>query len=135
MDAPLEVFTGWAADAGGRGVVYARLVRGGAQHVLRADFQTSRLGGLEGREVGYAAVLALCEALHRRRIDRVRLYLEDARLVDDVERYRELPQALAMAYVRLRCSLNRFIAYSLHAFERQELTARARSEVALHTAA
>jgi hypothetical protein len=48
-----------------------------------------------------------------------------------------VPSALTLAYVRVRCSLNQFREYQIAdpAERESDLTARARSEVAMHVAA
>jgi hypothetical protein len=134
----VDAATGFAADAQGNGVAYARLLLGDAAtpRVLRVPFTVKRYPALLEREVGYAAIAAVAAVLRRRGIERVRFTLDDARLVEDLREHRDVPSALTLAYVRLRCALNQFKEYDLAASSGEsDLTARARSEVAMHVAA
>jgi hypothetical protein len=131
-----NVAAGFAADAAGNGVAYVRLGENAAR-VLRVPFTVNRFPALLDREVGYAALTAVCAALRRRGVERVRLALDDARIVCDLREHRDVPPALTLAYVRVRCSLNQFREYKIvdPAPGESDLTARARSEVAMHVAA
>jgi hypothetical protein len=131
------VAVGFAADSAGNGVAYVRLGENGAGRVLRVPFAVKRFPALLDREVGYAALAAVCAALRRRGVERVRLCLDDVRLACDLREHRDVPGALTLAYVRLRCSLNQFREYEIADPPESEsdLTARARSEVAMHVAA
>jgi hypothetical protein len=131
-----HVAAGFAADASGNGIAYVRLGETAAR-VLRIPFTVKRFPALLDREIGYAALTAVCGALRRRGVERVRLLLDDARLVCDLREHRDVPPALTLAYVRVRCSLNQFREYEIGdpATDQSDLTARARSEVAMHVAA
>jgi hypothetical protein len=131
-----NVAAGFAADSAGNGIAYARLGENGAR-VLRVPFTVKRFPALLEREVGYAALAAVCSALRRRGIGRVRLCLDDNRLACDLREHRDVPAALTLAYVRVRCALNQFENYEIAdpAAAESDLTARARSEVAMHIAA
>jgi hypothetical protein len=131
------VAMGFAADAAGNGVAYVRLGERRAERVLRVPFAVKRFPALLEREVGYAALTTVCTALRRRGIERVSLCLDDARLACDLREHRDVPSALTLAYVRVRCSLNQFHEYEIADPNPNEsdLTARARSEVAMHVAA
>ena len=133
----IDAATGFAADAQGNGVAYVRLMLGGTPRVLRVPFSVKRYPALLDREVGYAALTAAGEVLRRRGIERVRFAVDDRHLVDDLREHREVPTPLTLAYVRLRCALNQFKEYDITASASGEsdLTARARSEVAMHVAA
>lgn len=127
---------GYAADPAGNGVAYIRIGQAPEAPVLRVPFTVTRYPALLEREIGYAAVTACASALRSRGIVRARLVVEDARLAQDVVEHREVPHALTLAYVRLRCALNQFREYEIAAADAPgDLTARARSEVALHVAA
>lgn len=131
------VQVGFAADAAGNGIAYARLGDGAAGRVLRVPFAVKRFPALSDREIGYGALGALCTALRRRGIESIRLYIDDSRLAGDLREHRDVPTALSIAYVRVRCSLNQFQSYEIAEppAGESDLTARARSEVALHAAA
>lgn len=136
MTGLLQVTVGFAADQAGSGVAYLRVGVAAEAPVLRVEFTVTRYPALLEREVGYAAVTASASALRSRGILRTRLVVEDRRLAQDLLEHRELPHALTLAYVRLRCALNQFREYEIAAADAPgDLTARARSEVALHVAA
>jgi hypothetical protein len=132
-----NVAAGFAADAAGNGIAYVRLGENGAGRVLRVPFATKRFPALLDREIGYAALTAICAALRRRGVERVRLSFDDARLACDLREHRDVPSALTLAYVRVRCALNQFQEYEIAdpAARESDLTARARSEVAMNVAA
>jgi hypothetical protein len=65
----------------------------------------------------------------------VRFAVPDRTLVDDVNNRREVPAPLALAYVRLGCALNQFARFDLAGAPDDDLSARARAEVALNIAA
>lgn len=133
----VDAATGFAADAQGNGVAYARLTLAGTPRVLRVTFTVKRYPALLDREVGYAALTAIGSVLHRRGIERVRFTVDDANLASDLREHREVPAPLTLAYVRLRCALNQFKEYDIavSAAGESDLTARARSEAAMHVAA
>jgi hypothetical protein len=129
---------GYAADDRGNGVAYVRMIlKGGGPRVLRVAFRVQRQPALSGREVGYAALTAVCGALRRRGLDFVRLAVEDSALIAELKQRDTVPPPLAMPYVRLGCALNQFRRYEIAAMKPgdADLTARARSEAALHVAA
>jgi hypothetical protein len=132
-----NVAAGFAADAEGNGIAYVRLGENGAGRMLRVPFTVKRYPALLEREVGYAGLKAICASLRRRGVERVSLSLDDSRLASDLREHHEVPTALALAYVRVRCALNQFREYEIAEPETREndLTARARSEVAMHVAA
>lgn len=138
---PIDAAVGYAADDAGNGVAYVRIASqsGGerAARVMRVAFNAVRHAALQDREIGYAALTTICETLLRRGVDRVRFFVDDAQLVADLHERDEIPSALALPYVRLGCALNRFRRYEIAALPASDadLTARARSEVALHVAA
>ena len=131
-----SVSIGFAADGQGSGVAYARFEDTQAPRVLRVAFRVKRYAGLRGREIGYAALQAVAEVLRRRKVGAVRFRVEDGALAGDLAEHREVPPALTLSYVRLRCALNQFQSYDVaHTPSESDLTARARSELALHVAA
>lgn len=135
LDSAVDVSIGFAADERGAGVAYARVRSASGENVVRKSFRVRRSGGLEGREIGYAAVAAVAGALREWGARRVRFLLDDARLVDDVVAHRDVPDAIVLPYVRLRCALNQFDDFRLQVAADSDLSQRARAEVALHTAA
>lgn len=136
MKGMLRAAVGFAADDQGNGVAYVRIAGSKAERVLRVPFGVKRLGGLRGREVGYAALHAVATVLRRHVSSGVTLLLDDPGLADDLREHREVPSVLTLAYVRLRCALNQFAQYEIAEGEGEsDLTARARSELAMHVAA
>jgi hypothetical protein len=137
MKGLIEAATGFAADANGNGIGYVRVMLGGTPRVLRVAFTVKRFPALLDREVGYAALSAVSAVLRKRGIERVHFTVDDAQLVRDLREHREVPAALTLAYVRLRCALNQLKEYDITASPSGEsdLTARARSEAAMHVAA
>lgn len=115
---------GYAADAAGCGVVYARI---GQQkpRVVRAQFRGSALNAI-------AAIAPLV----RKHNEVVELQLDDEVVVEALNQRRELPGALLMPYIRARCALNTF--RSCHVTTGKgpnDLAARARAEVSIRVAA
>jgi hypothetical protein len=137
MKGLLSVAAGFAADHQGNGVVYARVGERPGAPFLRIQFTVKRYPALLEREIGYAALTALCAALRRRGVERVRLNLDDERLIGDLREHREVPAPLTLAYVRLGCALNQFASYEISgpSAGESDLTARARTEVSMHAAA
>ncbi len=133
----VDAATGFAADANGNGVAYVRLMLAGTPRILRVPFRVKRYPALYDREVGYAALMAVGAVLQRHGIERVRFTVDDAHLAGDLVEHRDVPTPLTMAYVRLRCALNQFKEYDVvaSAAGESDLTARARSEAAMHVAA
>ena len=133
----ISAAVGYAADDAGNGVAYVRIMLQ-EPRVLRVAFRVQRQPALLDREVGYAALAAVCEALRRRGYERVRFLVDDAHLRADLRRRDDnLPPPLALPYVRLGCALNQFRRYEIAAMPASDadLAARARSEAALHVAA
>ncbi|MFN2448878.1 MAG: hypothetical protein ABR508_03665 [Candidatus Baltobacteraceae bacterium] len=126
---------GFAAGERGEGIAYVRFPGVECARVLRVPFTVKRFAGLQDREVGYAAVRAVAEVLRKRGAAAAAFHIEDPALAGDLREHRDVPAALTLAYVRLRCALNRFDRYEVHAAAESDLTARARSEAALHVAA
>jgi len=136
MKGMLHAAIGFASDDQGNGVAYVRVAGTKAERVLRVPFGVKRFGGLRGREVGYAALHAVAEVLRRHVNGGVTFLLDDPVLAGDLREHREVPAALTLAYVRLRCALNQFARYEIaESGGESDLTARARSELALHVAA
>ena len=130
---PVEVEVGFGAGNGGRGIAYAR-IRGGAgsEQLLRVTFRVPR--AFDDAEVGYAALTAVARALRKRRLKNVRLAVDDSGLVDGLSGG-EIPPAIVLPYVRLKCALNGFDDVRVSATQTNDLAQRARAEVALLPAA
>ena len=133
-----DIVVAYAADPAGRGLAYASLGTGTQTAVMRVPFEVTPLPLYNGREFGFAAVHALLGELRRRGFGRIRLRLADEEVVRDLAGPHIVPPALAMPYVRARCSLNGFAAARVERADRREiadLEARARAELQLRTAA
>lgn len=133
-----EVRIGYAADERGDGVAYALVGAGAGETLVRAGFRVRRVGGLEGREVAYAALNAVVGALRGRGSRALDIAIADEAVVAEVDGRRPIPPALAMPYVTLRCSLNGLTQSRIRSVDPAkiaDLEARARAEVTLHVAA
>ena len=125
---------GYAADADGFGIAYARLVCGTRSRVLRAQFRTERREE-DQRAAGFAALVAISPLL-RKYASEIELQVDDAALIADLTEHRELPVTLLLAYVHARCALNAFGSARLVASTGpNDLTARAQAEVSMRIAA
>jgi hypothetical protein len=131
----IEATVGFAADAQGMGVAYVSARRAKGSLLLRLPFKVQRFPALEDREVAYAAMTVAARALREHGVRRVSFDLADPELVADVLERRQVPPAITLPYVRLGCALNQFTEYHLTAHAGDDLTARARAEVALSVAA
>ena len=133
----IDAAVGFAADDFGNGVGYVDLRTPRAQRVARIDFSVRRIPALLGREVGYAALTGVAKRIADSGFEEASFRVSDPQLVDDLDGKAEIPPALALAYVNLRCQLNRFRFAAVLADESaaEDLTARARAEVTLHVAA
>jgi hypothetical protein len=132
-----DVLVGFAHDGSGRGIAYAAIA-GSQRGVLRVPFSAVPLALHDGREFGYAAVAALGAELRRRGFARIRVRLDDERVVRDLAAPAVVPPALGMPYVRARCALNGFAAARVERADPREvadLEGRARAELQFRTAA
>ena len=133
-----DVVVGYAADATGRGIAFVAIANGSGSGVVRVPFATLPLALYEGREIGYAAVTAVGVELRRRGYARIRVRLSDDALVRDLAAPNVVPPALAMPYVKTRCTLNGFVSARVERADAREiadLEGRARAELSLRTAA
>jgi hypothetical protein len=135
---PLDVTVAYAADAYGAGLAYALVHGSQRDRALRVPFEARVVPGLGGREIGYAALLAIASELRGRGLNAVSFRVGDAALVRDIRERRDLPTVLTVPYVSVRCALNRFARAEV-AFTDDErwrdLDARARADASLHLAA
>lgn len=125
---------GFAAARGGTGIAYAEVTGRGQKRLLRVPFRV-RARGAEDRVIGYAALTAIVHALRRWHVERVRLAVNDPALIADLGGQRAVPGSLVMPYVRLRCMLNQLAEFDVIEASENDLTQRARAEVALNFAA
>jgi hypothetical protein len=133
-----DVIVGYAHDGTGRGLAYATVASGSGRGVMRVPFSATPLAIHDGREFGYAVVAALAAELRKRGFARIRVRLDDERVVHDLASPAVVPPALGMPYVRARCALNGFASARVERAEPREiadLEARARAELQLRTAA
>ena len=77
----ISAAVGYAADDAGNGVAYVRIMLQ-EPRVLRVAFRVQRQPALLDREVGYAALAAVCEALRRRGYERVPLVARGDESID-----------------------------------------------------
>jgi len=124
---------GYAADERGHGLVYAQVTAPGGRYLLRLPFRVSPK--VSERGVGYAATAATARRLRERGYRRVRFQLGDRGLATEMGSRVELPEALVLPYVRLRCLFNAFESAVVEPGDAEDLIARARAEVALNQAA
>jgi hypothetical protein len=133
-----DVVLGYAADPNGSGVAFAAVDTGTTASVVRVPFRVDRLAGLDGREVGYAAVAAVGSHLRSRGFGRVRLRVADGHVVAELTGAKRVPAALTMPYVAARCVLHGFATARIECADPRDvadLTNRARAEALLHVAA
>jgi hypothetical protein len=122
---------GYAAS-GGEGLAYARIMGDGAPRLLRQPFRVPE--PYDDRAAAYGAVTAVARALAKRRVRGVRFIIGNPALAAEVVNRGDVPDPLALAYVRLRCALNALDA-GVIAGTTDELTQRARAEITLNFAA
>jgi hypothetical protein len=132
---PVEAVLGYAANERGNGLAYARVTGTRTRRLLRVAFCVVSPPPLTDRAVGYAAVTTVTRALLKRGIFDIHFVLGDAKLVDEIATGRDVADALSLAYVRLRCALNSLANFIVSAGQTDDLTQRARAEVALKLAA
>jgi hypothetical protein len=130
----VEAAIGYAADTRGVGLAYARL-SGAVSRLARFRFEVPKHGPLTDRAIAYAAVATIAKALCARGIRHVRFLLGDAQLAREIASQPEIPEALVLPYVHLRCILNSLESFSVQPAATDDLTQRARAEVALNVAA
>lgn len=131
----VEVLGGYAADRRGIGLAYALLTGAQRTDLLRVTFRVSYPPAHADRAVAYAALTAIARELAKRRIFNASLVIADAQFVDEIVTGRNVPDAFAIPYVRLRCALNALAGFSVRAGSTDDLAQRARAEVALNLAA
>lgn len=132
---PIEVAIGYAAGPAGTGVAYAGLTGAQGREVIRLPFRIARVALLGERAVGYAALVTVARALYKRGIRCARFILPEGGFVEEITTRRDLPEQLALPYVRLRCALNALDDYEIRSGATDELLQRARAEIALNLAA
>ncbi|MFY9737631.1 MAG: hypothetical protein WAK11_01135 [Candidatus Cybelea sp.] len=133
-DEVLEVEVGYAAGPAGSGVAYAALNGAEGREVVRLPFRIVRRCLVE-RTVAYAALVTVARALWKRGVTRARFIMPDPRFVEEATTRCDVPEALVLPYVRLRCALNAFHDVEIGTGATDELMQRAGAEVALNVAA
>lgn len=129
-----DVTIAYAANFRGEGVAYAEV--SGEANPKRVAFHVDRLPALLDREVAYAAVLAVADALWHEGYRKLRFGISDERVAADLAERRSLPMALSLLYVRLKCRLNTFAHGEVVVrTASDDLAGRARAEVELSAAA
>ena len=131
----VEVATGYAADARGTGVAYARVSGNGQLKVWRFGFRVNAPRECRDRAAGYAALTALVRALFKRGIRTARFVIGDEELAREITTGRQVDERLTLPYVRLRCAMNSLANLDVQAGATDDLTQRARAEAALNVAA
>ncbi len=130
-----EALVGYAANARGIGVAYARLIGARAKRLLRVGFRIAPAAGCRDRAVSYGALTAVSRALCKRGLRDVRFVLGDIEFVEEIVTGQGVSEGLAIPYVRLRCALNSLAKFRVQTGATDDLTQRARAEVALNVAA
>lgn len=130
-----EALVGYAANARGNGIAYARLAGAKASRLLRVGFRVASSAASQDRAVAYAALTAISRALRKRGLRDVRFVLGDVEFVDEIATGRGVGERFSISYVRLRCALNSLAKFGVRAGATDDLTQRARAEVALNVAA
>lgn len=134
---PVVVSVGLVSDEAGDGTAYGIARRGFLETPFSISFQAQVRPALEGRDTSYAALLAVGSYVRRRGVRNVVIRFPDARVANDLKQRADVPAALTLPYIELRCSLNRFEdaeVVPLPAADAEAVVARA-AAAALHTAA
>jgi hypothetical protein len=134
-DDAVEVAIGYGAGPAGLGLAYAGMTGAHGREVVRLPFRIAQRSLFGERAVAYAALATVARALYKRGIRRARFVLPENEFVEEVVARRELPETLALPYVRLRCALNALDEYEIRSGATDELSQRARAEIALNLAA
>jgi hypothetical protein len=134
-DEVLEVDVGYAAGPAGSGVAYAALRGPGGREVVRLPFRIARRSSLMERAIKYAALVTVARALCKRGVTHAHFVMPDRQFVEEVTTRCDVPEALVIPYVRLRCALNAFHEVEIRTGATDELMQRAGAEVALNVAA
>lgn len=134
-DPVIEATIGYAADARGNGLTYTRLTGSQPNRLLRIGFRVPGPAPRSDRAIGYAALTAVTQALSKHGVREVRFVVGDRGFVEEIATGRGVGETLTLAYVRLRCLFNSLAKFDVQAGPTDDLTHRARAEVALNVAA
>jgi hypothetical protein len=134
-DTTVEAALGYAAGRRGKGVAFCRLATESRRHALRVPFQIAPRAPVNDRTVGYAALTEVAKALCQRGFRHVSFTLDDPQIVDEIRTHSKLDDTPVLAYVRVRCALNALDTFDVKSGTTDDLTQRARAEVALNLAA
>lgn len=129
----VEAAVGYAADEAGNGVAYARVRSFDANQLFRVGFRVKHKRC--DAAIGYAALTTVARGLLKRGARDVRFVLGEPALAHEIATGRGVEERLVLPYVRLRCILNAFAKFEVHQGATDDLTHRARAEVALNVAA
>lgn len=128
----LVVEVGYAGGERRDGLAYARIAGAGVTRLIRRSFRVPEPG--DDRAAAYGALTAIAAELTKGRRRGICFVISDALLAAQINNRSEVPEPLAIAYVRLRCALNA-IGAGITVGPTDELTQRARAEIALNVAA
>ncbi|MBV9272140.1 MAG: hypothetical protein JO165_13685 [Candidatus Eremiobacteraeota bacterium] len=126
-----RITVGFAVDSNGRGIAYAQIAA--ANQLVRASFSIRR--NCPERAPAYAALASVLRALIERGYDRLDISIDDPALHDEMQRKKDVPRALNLAYVQLGCLLNRLRGVTFGCPAGAELTQRAQTELVTPAAA
>ena len=130
----VQAAIGYAVGQRGEVLAYARLTGLGVRQLLRFTLRVAA-SPLRERASAYAALTAVARAVRERGFASARFIMNDPQFVDEVTRGSALADTLVLPYVRLRCVLNALSSFSIRRGATDDLTQRARAEVALNVAA
>jgi hypothetical protein len=134
-DPAVQASVGYAVNERRAGLAYARLTTTGWRQLLRVRFRVASPAFLCDRAIAYAALTAVSRALYKRGFREVSFMLGDAEFVEEIATGQGVAEALVLSYVGLRCVMNSFAKFTVHAGSTDDLTQRARAEVVLNLAA
>jgi hypothetical protein len=134
-DPAVEALVGFAGDGHGNGLAYARVTGPRSSGLVRTRFRVSQSSPVTDRAISYAALTSILQVLRKRGVREVRLVVGDQLFADEVSTGRGVGETVALPYVRLRCVLNSLAGFSVRVGPTDDLTQRARAEVALNVAA
>ncbi len=132
--AGVQATIGYAVGRQGRALAYARLVGDGVRQVLRLDLRVPPQAPAEPAGAS-AAVAAVARAARELGFRCVRFVLAEPRLVEETTSGAPVAEALVAPSLDLRCVLNSLSSFSFARGATDDLTQRARAEVALNVAA
>jgi hypothetical protein len=110
--------------AEGRGLAALRLIDdAGTASEHFVPFNIDELPSQKGRDYLYAGIIAALDRLHALEVRRVLIQIDDAGLVDEIERRSEPHRDLTLPYIMVGCKLNAFAHARLVAVPPDRLSA------------